>query len=117
MDQVLRSTEEAIGVYIDDIVVYSNTWLDHLQNLEDVLECLQAVGQTLKLKKCTIGASECTYLGHQIGHGGVQPEQAKVLAIQQMARPQTKKDVSAFLGIRGYYYRFIRNYATIAQPL
>jgi hypothetical protein len=57
------------------------------------------------------------FLGHQIGYGGVQPEQAKVLAIQQMARPLTKKEVRAFLGITGYYRRFIQDYATIAQPL
>ena len=82
-----------------------------------MLERLQSAGLTLNLKKCTIAASECTYLGHEVGHGGVRPEQAKVLAIQHMAQPRTKKEVRAFLGITGYYRRFIQNYAILAQPL
>ena len=98
-------------------MVYSNTWSEHLQHLKEVLQRLQTAGLTLKLKKCILGAGECIYLGHQIGHGGVRPEQAKVLAIKQMAQPKKKKDVRAFLGITGYYRCFIRDYATIAQPL
>jgi hypothetical protein len=61
MDQVLRGTEEAVGVYTDDIIVYSSNWSDHLQHLENVLRCLQVAGLTLKLKKCTIGARECAF--------------------------------------------------------
>ena len=110
MDQVLRGTEEAVGVYIDDVIIYSHTWSDHLRHLKNVLERLQSTGLTLKLKKCTIAASEYTYLGHEVGHGSVQPEQAKVLAIQHITPPRRKKDVRAFLGITGYYHRCISKF-------
>ena len=70
-----------VGVFIDDVIIYmySHTCSDHLRHLEEVLEHLQFVGITLKLKKCTIATSECTYVGHEVGHASVQPEQAKLL--------------------------------------
>ena len=55
--------------------------------------------------------------GHQIGNGGVLPEIAKVKAIEDMMQSKTKKDVHAFLGLTGYYRRFVRNYGTLAEPL
>uniref|UniRef100_A0A1X7T894 Reverse transcriptase domain-containing protein n=2 Tax=Amphimedon queenslandica TaxID=400682 RepID=A0A1X7T894_AMPQE len=117
MDEILRGTETFAGVYLDDIVIHSSIWRDHLNQLRDVLKRLDDAGLTIKLKKCTFGARECTYLGYQIGKGGVRPEQRKIEAIINMARPQTKKDVRTFLGITGYYRRFVQDYASIAEPL
>ena len=71
----------------------------------------------MKLQKCEFGATECTYFGHQVGRNGIKPEESKVLPIQRMERPKTKKDIRTFLGMTGYYRRFIREYATIAEPL
>ena len=117
MDNILRGTESYACVYLDDIVIHSHTWSEHIQHLTEILRQLEEAGLTIKLKKCTFGASDCTYLGYQIGGGGVLPEQRKIQAIVEMARPQTKKDVRTFLGITGYYRRFVQNYATIAEPL
>ena len=117
MDTILRGLEDFVGVYIDDVVIYSSTLTEHLQHLQSVLERLQQAGLTLKLKKCKFGAVECTYLGHQVGMDGVKPELSKIIAIQQIEQPHTKKDVRIFLGMMGYYRRFIRNYATLAEPL
>ena len=117
MDQTLRGLNDFVGVYLDDIVIHSSTWKEHLVHLQQVLERLQDAGLTLKLKKCEFGAAECTYLGHRIGRGGVRPEQSKVMAIKQLKRPTTKKEVRAFLGMTGYYRRFIRDFAQIAEPL
>ena len=83
MDQVLRGTEEYAGVYLDDIIVYGTVWEEHLRNLEGVFERLSGAGLTIKLKKCTFGAQQCTYLGHKIGNGGVLLEDAKVQAIRK----------------------------------
>ena len=61
MDSVLRGTEEFARVYLDDIVVHSENWKDHLKQVEEVLERLRKAGLTIKLKKCSFGVSECTY--------------------------------------------------------
>ena len=117
MDQNLRGLSEFVGVYLDDVVIYSSNWTEHLQHLRKVFERLQEAGLTLKLKKCEFGATECTYLGHRVGRNGIKPEESKIMAIQRMERPKTKKDIRTFLGMTGYYRRFIREYATIAEPL
>jgi hypothetical protein len=107
MDNVLRGTEVYTGAYQDDIVIPSSNWEDHLKHLEEVLNRLQEAGLTIKLKKCTFADTECIYLGYRIGRGGVRPENSKVESIVNMSRPQTKKDVRTFLGMTGYYRRFV----------
>uniref|UniRef100_A0A1X7U9C3 Reverse transcriptase domain-containing protein n=1 Tax=Amphimedon queenslandica TaxID=400682 RepID=A0A1X7U9C3_AMPQE len=87
MDEILRGTETFAGVYLDDIVIHTSKWRDHLKQLTDVLKRLDDAGLTIKLKKCTFGARESMYLGYQIGKGGVRPERRKIEAIINMARP------------------------------
>ena len=117
MDEVLRGTESFAGVYLDDIIIHSDTWEDHLRHLDEALKRLEDAGLTLKLKKCSFATEDCTYLGYRIGRGGVKPENSKVQAVAEMSRPTTKKDVRTFLGMAGYYRRFVKDYATIAEPL
>ena len=93
MDHVLRGTEKYASVYLDDIIMYGATWEEHLMNLRQVLQRLDDAGLTIRLKKCQFGTNECTYLGYRIGLGGVRPEALKVKAVQEMSRPQTKKQV------------------------
>ena len=78
---------------------------------------LTDAGLTIKLKKCQFAVEECVYLGHIIGKGHVQPEEHKTAAIQNYPRPLTKKQVHAFLGLTGYYRRFLPDYAGRAKPL
>ena len=117
MDSVLRGKGEFARAYLDDIAIFSNSWEEHLQHLETVFECLETAGFTVKLKKCQLGMSECLYLGHRIGGGVVKPEADKIEAVRNYPRPTTKKDVRAFLGLAGYYRRFIPNFAGRAKPL
>ncbi len=117
MDDVLRGTELFAAVYLDDIVIHSTSWKDHLQHLTEVFSRLEEAQLTVKLRKCTFATRDCTYLGYQRGRGGVRPEDNKVHAVAKMSRPQTKKEVRTFLGMTGYYRRFIQNYASIAEPL
>ena len=117
MDNILRGTEEFAAVYLDDIVIHSSTWEEHIEQVGEILKRLQGAGLTIKLKKCSFGVAECAYLGHQIGRGGVKPAEGKIEAVQGMRAPRTKKEVRSFNGLVNYYRRFIPHYATIAEPL
>ena len=117
MDDVLRGQQSFARAYLDDIVIFSCDWEEHLAHLRAVFEELREAGLTIKLRKCQFAMEECSYLGHKIGGGVVQPEQNKVEAIRQYPRPLTKKNVRAFLGLAGYYRRFISRFAELARPL
>ena len=116
MDEILRPTYSFTGVYLDDIVIHSESWREHLSHLDTVLQRLKAAGLTIKVSKCAFATGDCTYLGYWIGGGGVKPEDSKVCAIVNMRQPITKKDVRTFLGMTGYYRRFVKDYAFIAEP-
>ena len=107
MDIILGSCTSYARAYIDDIVVFSESWEDHPCHLEDVLNRLRAAGLKAKPSKCTLGDDHCVYLGHKVGNGKIEMEEAKLEALRNFNRPKTKKDVRAFLGLAGYYRRFI----------
>ena len=117
VDRLLDGLNDFSSAYIDDIIIFSGTWEDHLQHLRQVLRRIQEAGLTLRRKKCQFGMSDCVYLGHLIGSGRVRPEELKVSAVREFSQPRTKKDVRSFLGLTGYYRRFIPRYATLALPL
>ena len=117
IDTVLRGTEQFTGVYLDDIVIRSTSWEEHLQHIRRVMERLKQAQLTVNLSKCQFARNHCTYLGHEIGQGVVKPEESKIYAIRNMPRPSTKKELRSFLGLTGYYRRFVRDYASKAVPL
>ena len=96
---------------------FSNSGNEHLAHVHAVLEMLKEAGLTAKARKCEFGASQCVYLGHVVGSGIVKPDHDKTVAIQAVQCPQTKTKVRVFLGITGYYRRFIKHYSTVAAPL
>ena len=102
---------------MDDIVIYGTDWEEHLQNINEVFKRLGEAGLTVKMKKCKFGMHECSYLGYRIGSGGIRPVEVKLEAIKNIPIPMTKKDVRSFLGIVGYYRRFVPHFATKAGPL
>ena len=116
IDNVLRGTKEFTGVYIDNVNISSRECTSHLQHIERVFEKFKEAGLTVKLK-CIFAANECSYLQHLVGKGGIKPEESKSRLIKEMERPNTKNEVRSFLGMTGYYWRFIRNYAEKAEPL
>jgi transposase InsO family protein len=117
MDTVLEPCREYSRAYFDDIVVFSATWEEHMKHLKDVLQILDKTGIKAKAKKCYFGMEECSYLGHRVGGGKIKLEEAKVAAINTFKRPKTKRDVRAFLGLSGYYRRFIPGFADLAVNL
>jgi len=100
MDCVIQGLDFAAS-YLDDLIVFSESWEDNLIHIQSVLEQLRRVWLTAKAKKCEFGASECAYLGHIVGSGSVKPEKDKTAGIQAFQTPQTKKGVRSFLGITG----------------
>ena len=117
MDSLLRGLGDTTAAYLDDIVIHSETWEEHLQHIQAVLQRLREAKLTIKPKKCQFGMSNCTYLGHVVGNGQVKPEMAKVEAVRKFPQPKTKRQVRAFLGLTGYYRKFIPHFASIAAPL
>ncbi|XP_078235026.1 uncharacterized protein LOC144583991 [Pogona vitticeps] len=117
MDQTLAGLSDFTVAYIDDIGIFSNTWEDHLKHLEIVLQRLSAAGLTVKASKCQLGSPEIKYLGHIVGGGVIKPLEAKIEAVRDWPRPNTKKKVKSFLGLVGYYRKFIPRFSEVATPL
>ncbi|XP_038057353.1 uncharacterized protein LOC119728962 [Patiria miniata] len=116
MREVLVGVPNVIN-YIDDILVYTETWEDHMVTLEEVLQRLRNAGLTARPTKCCIGFKSLKFLGHTIGEGIVKPHQDKVDQVLKAERPRTKKQVRSFLGLVGFYRKFIPNFSAIAAPL
>ena len=117
VDTVLRDRTQYCKQYIDDICIYSDTWEEHLVHLDTVLTKLEEAGLTIKPSKSKVAYSEVTYLGHTVGNSQIKPMLSKIEAVKNFLHPITKKNVRAFLGLTGYYRKFIPEYATISFPL
>ncbi len=106
-------------VYIDDILIFSRTFEEHMVHLRCVFDRLRNANLKLKRSKCSFGEDSTTYLGHKIDFNGVSPDPTKIEAINKLDIDlwQSVTDVKAFLGMTGYYRRFIRGYASISRPL
>uniref|UniRef100_A0A8C1M144 ribonuclease H n=1 Tax=Cyprinus carpio TaxID=7962 RepID=A0A8C1M144_CYPCA len=117
MDVLLRPHMAYAAAYIDDVVIHSETWGEHLERLRRVLLELRRAGLTANPRKCHLALSEAKYLGFCVGRGLIRPQENKVTAILSAPRPTTKTQVRAFLGLAGYYRCFIPNFSSLAAPL
>ncbi len=106
MDKVLQGCEEWSAAYLDDVVIHSNSWQEHLRHLKQTLEKIIKAGLTLNVGKCEWANQEANYLGYHLGNGQLRPQVNKVEAICQSPRPKTKKEVRSFLGLVGWYRRY-----------
>jgi hypothetical protein len=105
------------ATYIDDICLFDNDWESHLKNVTEFLNRLKQAGLTANLAKCQFGKTQITYLGHTVGQGEVKPKQANIKAILEFPPPTSKREIKRFLGMIGFYRKFVNNFATIAEPL
>ena len=117
INYALRNCQEFARAYIDDIVIFSGCWEEHLDHLRKVMTCLQEANLTIKMSKCQFGRSEVHYLGHVIGGGKVKPDPQKLNAVNNYPTPTSKKEVRAFLGLAGYYCRFVPHFSSFVEPL
>lgn len=104
-------------VFFDDILVYSKDWETHLHHLEEVLRLLAAHSLVANQKKRYFGQRSIEYLGHMITEEGVAVDSRKVDSVLSWPQPKNVKGVRGFLGLTGYYRKFIRDYGKIAKPL
>jgi len=116
-EQVLRECSEFASVYIDDVLIYSANWKEHLTHIKLVLQALQKAGLTAKPSKCQWGRSHLEYLGHRVGCGEVAVPRHRVKAMENFRQLVTKRDLRAFLGSIGYYRRFVTNFANYSTLL
>jgi hypothetical protein len=118
MNEVLRSfLRHFVLVFFDDILIYSSSWSDHLRHVKLVLEAMCTHQLFLKRSKCSFGEESMAYLGHVISAAGVAMDSDKVLAVVDWPIPRSVRAVPGFLGLAGYYRKFIRGFGTIAAPL
>ena len=105
------------SVFLDDILIVSETEAEHFNKLNQVFSRLVAAGLKIKLEKCRFLQEQVTYLGHQIDSQGLRTVQSKVDVVKHFPQPTSVEKVRSFLGLTGYYRKFIKGYADIAQPL
>ncbi|KAL0313439.1 UNVERIFIED_CONTAM: Transposon Tf2-12 polyprotein [Sesamum radiatum] len=109
--------DQFVIVFIDDILVYSRSMEEHEQHLRIVLQILKEKELYAKLSKCEFWINQVVFLGHVISGDGVMPDPAKVKAIMEWRVPKNATEVRSFLGLAGYYRRFVEGFSIIAGPL
>ncbi|GFS66635.1 hypothetical protein TNCV_229101 [Trichonephila clavipes] len=118
MDNLLRHFKWTMCLcYLDDIIVFSETFEDHLIRLRLVLKCLQEAGLKLNSKKCLFAAQEVKILGHLVSSNGVRPDPDKIKAVRNFPTPKNIHDIRSFLGLCSYFRRFIKGFCYLAEPL
>ncbi|CAA0809130.1 Uncharacterized mitochondrial protein AtMg00860, partial [Striga hermonthica] len=104
-------------VFFDDILIYSKSWGEHLEHLRVVLKILEANSFHIKPSKCSFGQKMVEYLGHFISHEGVKVDPRKIEAMIDWPKSTSLTQLRGFLGLTGYYRKFVKDYGTIAKPL
>jgi hypothetical protein len=108
---------KSVLVFFDDILVYSASYEEHFKHLEQIFQVLEKEKWRVKLSKCTFAKREISYLGYVISAQRVATCPKKIQAVADWPQPQNVKELRSFLGLSGYYRKFVKHYAIIAKPL
>ena len=118
MNRVFRPyVDKFLVVFIDDILVYSKDAQEHEQHLKIVLQTLREKKLYAKLRKCDFWLNEVSFLGHIVSSEGIRVDPTKIEAVVNWKPPRNVTEVRSFLGLAGYYRRFVRGFSVIASPL
>ena len=109
--------EKWVIIYIDDIIIMSNTWEEHLTRIDRILKVVINMNMKISLKKCNFGFDQIKALGHLVSGIAIGIDQNKVAAVLQKPVPSSRKEMQSFLGFAGYYRQHIEKFAEIAKPL
>lgn len=104
-------------IYLDDVVIYANNLKEHNERLTEIFLRLRQHNLKLQPAKCTFLRKECLYLGHIISENGIKPDPSKVECVSKFPEPKNQKELKSFLGLVGYYRKFIQNFAKTSKPL
>ena len=116
VNKLVRDIDGCEG-YIDDVVIYSDDWSDHIRQIKRFFQIMQEAKLTINLMKSEFGKATVKYLGHIVGQGQVRPLDAKIQTIAKFPIPTSRKELARFLGMAGYYRNFCLNFSEIAAPL
>jgi len=109
--------DKFLKVFVDDFNVHSKNWVDHLQHLEAILSKLREVNLKLNLGKCCFADESIVFLGYVVSKEGAKPDPKKIDAVLRFPEPTTVSNVRSFLGLTGYYRKYVRGYSRLAGPL
>ncbi|GFO16098.1 Pol polyprotein [Plakobranchus ocellatus] len=116
-DKKLLCGMDNVVDYIDDLLVHTEIWEAHVKTLSELFKRLQEANFTVRPVKCLLGSRTVDFLGHSLGRGAIGLQDENVEKVRDAPRPQTKKEVRAFLGLVGYYKEFVPNFAAVSAPL
>ena len=118
MNRLFREQlDSSVVVFIDDILVYSKTKEEHEAHLRRVLEIMRENQLYAKLSKCEFWLDSVAFLGHIISASGISVDPAKIEAVKTWPRPRSVTDIRSFLGLAGYYRRFVQDFSKVAKPM
>lgn len=118
MDNVLRDLQGKVClVYMDDIIVFSTSLQEHLENLKSVFKKLRESNLKIQINKSEFLRKEVSFLGHIVTSDGIKPNPDKTSAVKDFPIPRTPKQIKSFLGLLGYYRKFIKDFSNLTKPL
>lgn len=118
MENILRGIQnEKCLIYLDDIIIFSTSLQEHISRLREVFNRLRKANFKVQLNKSEFLRKEVAYLGHIVTPDGVKPNPDKIQAIKNFPLPKTEKQIKGFLGLLGYYRKFIKDFAKLTKPL